>query len=74
MTGGVDPLVRHLSVFQFPGRPRFLMFDRQRSVVGRHFPVMLARNRIWRPLGALFKHPGTFDKVLSTGHWHRPAG
>jgi hypothetical protein len=61
-----------MSVRQFAIRPsfHFLEFDRQRSIMGRHFPVMPPGNRINRAVGALVKHTGALNKLLSVGHWN----
>ena len=46
----------------------FLMFDRQRTIVGGHFSVMLAGNRVGRSFGTFFKHACTFNEVLGADH------
>jgi hypothetical protein len=36
--------------------------------MGRHLPVMLARDRVGGLFGTLVKHPGAFNQFLSMGH------
>ena len=54
------------------GGPRFLMFNRERSVVRRHFSVVLAGNWIRGTFGTFFKHASTLDKVSGIGHREPP--
>jgi hypothetical protein len=44
------------------------MFNRERSVVDRHFSVVLAGNGVARSVGTFFKHASTLDKVFRVGH------
>src|SRR4051812_12653215 len=46
----------------------FLMFDRERTVVRGHFPVMLSRNRVRRLFGRLVEHSGTLNQILGVRH------
>jgi len=36
--------------------------------MGRHLPVMLARDRVGGLFGTFVKHPGAFNQFLSVGH------
>jgi len=46
----------------------FQMFDRQRTVVRGHFPVVLSRYWIGSPFGPLVEHAGSLNQILGTGH------
>src|SRR3954454_17765334 len=46
----------------------FLMFDRERTVVRGHFPVMLSRNRVRRLFGPLVEHSGTLNQIFGVRH------
>jgi hypothetical protein len=49
------------------------MFNRQRSVVGRHFSVVLAGNGVMRSVGTFFKRASTLDKFFGVGHQTSPS-
>ena len=46
----------------------FLMFDRERTVMRSHFPVVLSGNRVDSPLCPILEHPGSFNQILGAGH------
>ena len=46
----------------------FLMFDRQRTVMRGHFPVVLSRDWIDGSFRPLVEHPGSFNQILGARH------